>query len=87
MIISVVGWTGAFLILIAYYLISNERVDNRSRSYQWMNLFGAIGVAVNAYANSAWPAFGLEIVWALIAVKALAKKQLKDQVLFPHVLR
>lgn len=73
MIISVIGWTGTFLILIAYYLISNEKVDNRSRSYQWMNLFGALGVAVNAYANSAWPVFGLEVAWALIAVKALAK--------------
>ncbi len=73
MIISGVGWIGALLILVAYYLISNEKVDNRSRSYQWMNFFGAIGVAVNAYANSAWPAFGLELVWALIATKALVK--------------
>ena len=73
MIISVIGWTGTFLILIAYYLISNEKISHRSRSYQWMNLFGAIGVGVNAYANSAWPAFGLEIAWALIAAKALAK--------------
>jgi hypothetical protein len=73
MIISVVGWTGTLLILSAYYLISNEKVDHRSRSYQWMNFFGAIGVAVNAYANSAWPVLALEVAWALIAAKALMK--------------
>ncbi|MBI4640786.1 MAG: hypothetical protein HY731_08835 [Candidatus Tectomicrobia bacterium] len=72
-IISTVGWIGALLILVAYYLISNDKIDNRSRSYQWMNLFGAIGVAVNAYANHAWPAVGLEFVWALIAIKSLLK--------------
>jgi hypothetical protein len=73
MIVSVIGWIGTSLILIAYYLISNQKVGPRSRSYQWMNLFGAIGLAVNAYANSAWPVFGLELAWALIAVKALVR--------------
>jgi len=36
-----------------------------------MNFFGAIGIGVNVFYHQAWPAFIMEVIWALIAVSAL----------------
>jgi len=46
---QVVGWIGAFLVVLAYLLISNKKVDGSSKLYQFMNFSGAIGVGINAF--------------------------------------
>lgn len=43
----------------------------RPRSYAILNILGAAGVAVAAYVTAAWPAFALETIWALIAIRDL----------------
>ena len=40
-----------------------------------MNLLGAIGVGVNIFHQQAWPAIALQVVWGIIAIAALTKKQ------------
>lgn len=68
---NIFGWVGMILILIAFYLVSNKKVEPNSKPYQLMNLFGAIGIVINTYFNQAWPAMMLNVVWALIAIKTL----------------
>ena len=70
---QVVGWIGAFLVVLAYFLISYKKVQGDSRIYQLMNLIGAIGVGVNASYQEAWPSFAIQIVWGIIAIVALVK--------------
>jgi hypothetical protein len=67
----VVGWTGAGLILLAYLLISTDRVTGRSPAYQWMNLVGAAGFTINGAYHGALPSASLNIVWMGIAAAAL----------------
>lgn len=73
-LIQTVGWVGSFLIVLAYFLVSYKKVDAGGKTYQAMNLFGALGVGVNVFHQQAWPAVALQVVWGIIAVLALMKK-------------
>mgnify|MGYP001566035656 CR=1 FL=1 len=68
-----IGWVGTFLIIFAYYLVSTKKVDGTNKSYQSLNLFGAICVGINVFYQQAWPAFALQIVWGAIAILTLLK--------------
>lgn len=70
---QIVGWIGAFLVVLAYFLVSYKKVQGDSRIYQLMNLVGAIGVGINASYQEAWPSFAIQIVWGIIAILALIK--------------
>ena len=70
-VIEFVGWVGALFILGAYALITAGRIEARSRTYQWMNVVGAIGFIVNGTANGALPSAALNVVWLAIAAVAL----------------
>lgn len=70
---QIIGWIGAFLIVLAYFLVSYKKVKSDSRTYQAMNLIGAIGVGVNASYQEAWPSFVIQIIWSVIAIATLVK--------------
>ena len=74
-LIQTAGWVGTFLIVFAYFLVSYKKVGGDSKIYQAMNLLGAIGVGVNVFHQQAWPAVALQIVWGIIAIIALVKRQ------------
>jgi hypothetical protein len=66
-----VGWAGAVLILVAYLLLSMGRLTGQSALYQWMNLAGAAGIAVNGWWHRALPSTTLNVIWLLIGALAL----------------
>ena len=70
---QIAGWIGAFLVVLAYFLVSYKKVQGDNRVYQLMNLIGAIGVGINASYQEAWPSFAIQIVWGIIAIVALVK--------------
>ena len=72
-LVEIVGWTGAALILVAYVLLTQERVSGKSRSYNLLNILGAMGVGFNSYTNRAHPSVVLNLAWLLIAVYGVAK--------------
>lgn len=72
-ITQAIGWVGTFLLILAYYLVSNKKVSGTSSFYQLLNLFGALFVGVNVFYQQAWPAFTLQIIWGIIAIISLAK--------------
>jgi len=71
--VEVVGWTGALLILLAYLLISAGRLTGQSLLYQWMNIVGAAGFAINGWWHRAIPSTALNVVWMGIGAVALWK--------------
>jgi TRAP-type C4-dicarboxylate transport system permease small subunit len=70
---EIIGWIGAFLVVLAFFLVSTKKIKATSKRYQLLNLFGAIGVGVNVFYQQSWPALVLQIIWALIAVYSLIK--------------
>jgi len=70
--IDILGWIGVALYVTAYFLVSTERVSGRARSYQYLNLVGALGVALNAFYYSAYPSAIVNVIWFAIALATLA---------------
>lgn len=71
--IQIAGWTGTLLVVVAFFLNTNNEISSTDKRYELMNLFGAIGIGINVYHNHAWPAVALQVVWGLIAIFALLK--------------
>ena len=68
--VEVAGWAGAFLILLAYLLLSMGRVSGQSLLYQGMNIVGAAGFVVNGWWHRALPSAALNVLWLLIGAFA-----------------
>jgi len=81
-LIAILGWIGMALIVSAFFLVSHGKIDPKGRSYQFMNVAGSVGIAVDVWHDRSWPAFVLQIVWILVALSALARsrKRKKDAV-------
>ena len=77
-LINISGWAGTVLIVIAYYLVSANKIPVTDKNYQWLNLVGSVLLGVNVLYRQAWPAFALEVVWGVIAIMALAKLRMKN---------
>ena len=59
------------LILGAYFLLSIGRLTAQTRLYQWLNVAGAAGFAINGFWHGALPSAALNVVWMLIGGWAL----------------
>lgn len=46
---EIIGWIGAGLIVLDYFLLSTKKVSSSSKIYHTLNLLGAIGIGINAY--------------------------------------
>ena len=73
MIIEIIGWSAAVLILLAYILLSLDRIEAKSVTYHGMNIAGAAGFIVNSGYNGAIPSAALNIVWMGIGLFALTR--------------
>jgi hypothetical protein len=77
LLVQIIGWIGTFLIVLAYFLVTYNKVSSTGKTYALMNLFGAIGIGINVYFHRAWPAVIMELIWALIAISSLVKIAVK----------
>lgn len=64
--VEVAGWSGAALILLAYLLLSAERLSGQSLVYQGMNVVAALGFVINGWWHGAIPSAALNVLWLLI---------------------
>ena len=72
--IETIGWIGAVLIVGAYFLNITGRLKSSSAIYIISNLFGGIFFTVNTLVHHAYPSMIVNIIWVLIAMGALLKK-------------
>lgn len=68
---EIIGWIGALLLVIAYYLIQTGRVGQFNKVYIYLNVIGSILIVINAWANRAYPSTVLNVVWAAIGILTL----------------
>jgi hypothetical protein len=71
--VDVLGWLGSIAVVTAYSLISLQKLRSDSKIYQWLNLVGSVGLAVNTAYFHAYPSTVVNVVWLLIASSALAR--------------
>ena len=68
--VEVAGWVGAALILLAYLLLSADKLTGQSLVYQGMNIVGAAGFVINGWWHGALPSASLNVLWLLIGAVA-----------------
>lgn len=73
MFIQIVGLIGAIITLLAYMLVSLRVIDNKNLWFHLLNFVGAALMGILAYNTGAWPIFGLDILWCLIASWGIIK--------------
>jgi len=72
MIFDILGWIGMILVLLAYMLLSTNKIEN-GKLYQALNLVAAVLMAIGLFPTKAWFSFTLQIIWALVAIFAIIK--------------
>lgn len=65
------GWVGAFLLLLAYALVSFKKLEADSLTYQGLNVAASVLLAVNTIYHGAFPSSFVNIVWTFIAIFAI----------------
>lgn len=78
MFYDVMGWIGMILVLIAYGLLSTNKIKN-GVFYQLLNLIAGVCMAIGLFPKNAWFSFTLQIIWALIAVYSIVKMKLENK--------
>ena len=72
MFFDIIGWAGMLLVLLAYALLSTNKIKN-GKLYQTLNLFAGTFMAIGLFPTNAWFAFTLQVIWSGIAIIALIK--------------
>jgi hypothetical protein len=72
MIFDILGWIGMILVLLAYLLLSTNKISN-GKLYQSINLLAAICMAIGLFPTKAWFSFTLQVIWGLIAIISMIK--------------
>lgn len=66
-----IGTVGAAMLLVAYLLVSKNKIQGESRMYQALNVVGSVILAVYAALLQAWSSMALNIVWTVIGLLML----------------
>ena len=72
MFFDIIGWIGMVLVLVAYILLSANKIDN-GKAYQILNLIAALFMAIGLLPKNAWFSFTLQIIWGIIAIVSIIK--------------
>jgi hypothetical protein len=76
--IDILGWCGAFFVLLAYALVSTRRVEGDSPWYQSLNIVGAMLLLANTAYEGAYPSSFVNVVWIGIAIFALYRRGIES---------
>ncbi len=77
-IFDIIGWVGMVLVLLAYLLLSTNKIKN-GVFYQVLNFFAALLMAIGLFPKNAWFSFTLQVVWGIVAIFALCKMKSKKK--------
>ena len=78
MIFDICGWIGMILVLLAYALLSTNKINN-GMLYQLLNLIASLFMAIGLFPKNAWFSFALQVVWGIIALISFAQILKKEK--------
>lgn len=71
------GWLGAFLFLLSYFLLIIQQWKSTSFLFHLFNILGGLLVGASALYDMSYPAAFINIVWVLIAIYGMYNDQWK----------
>ncbi|OQP54364.1 hypothetical protein A4H97_22615 [Niastella yeongjuensis] len=66
-----IGWIGSIAYVIAYLLLSLNKISSGKKLYHILNIIGAIGLIFNACYLNDYPNLAINIIWGIIAFIAM----------------
>ena len=76
MFFDIIGWVGAVLVLLAYFLLSTKKIK-AGYFYQILNFAAGTCMAIGLFPKNAWFSFSVQIAWTLIALWSIIKLRSK----------
>ena len=73
-LVEILGWIGSILIVGSYALNITGRLATTSKLYVLANIIGGLFFVVNTYFHQAYPSMFVNIIWVIIAIVMLSKK-------------
>lgn len=70
-IYEIIGWIGASSYIIAYFLLSINKLKGDSVVYQLMNVIGGLCLVISAYSTKDKPNLFTNLVWMFIGIFAI----------------
>ncbi|MCQ0112428.1 hypothetical protein SAMN04487906_2431 [Zhouia amylolytica] len=70
-IYEIIGWIGSFFYLVAYVLLSFNKIRPDRLPYQVMNVLGGLCLVICAYDTKDRPNFFTNLVWMIIGFMAI----------------
>lgn len=67
----VLGWVGTFFYLLAYFLLSINKLKSNQKLYHVLNIIGAIGLTIHAFWYEDLPNVVVNTAWGLVAAFAI----------------
>ncbi len=74
-VVNIIGWLGSAAVIVAYVLVSMNRLRGDAVAYQLLNLIGGIFLALNTAYLGAYPSAIVNLMWIGIAIFALARSR------------
>lgn len=78
MFFDICGWVGMVLVLIAYALLSTNKIKS-GYLYQIVNLVASLLMAIGLFPKNAWFSFALQVAWGIIAIIAIIHMFIKHK--------
>jgi len=73
------GWLGALLFLVSYFLLIIKKWSSTSIPFHLCNILGGVLVGVSALYDHSYPSAFINLAWALIAFYGFYTDHLKKQ--------
>ncbi|WP_439650763.1 CBU_0592 family membrane protein [Mucilaginibacter lacusdianchii] len=77
MLFDILGWLGALLFLVSYFLLIIKKWRPTSSAFHWANIWGGIFVGASACYDSSYPSAFINFAWAIIALYGLYTDQFR----------
>ena len=70
-----IGVIGSIMLIIAFFLLQNRKVEGTSYAYLYLNLFGALFILLSLYYTPNRPAILIETFWVIISLYGIWKRK------------
>lgn len=75
-VIEVTGWLAVLLYVLAYFLLSTNKLSAHSYTFHLLNILGAIGLIINALYYSDRANLVVNVIWFAIGAVVILRKLL-----------
>ena len=78
-ITDLIGWLGAIILLVGFWINIFKKISNNSLIYLIINFIGSLLLIINAYINDAYPFILVNTFWMIFSLyKILTKNNLRE---------